>query len=263
MTGHLLAGSGPAILATMATLFSALAQRIRGVSDAHEAVQAMRDFAEHSQNIRVVLYTNAKRLSDVLAQRGDNVSEILSTEDVNAELTAGYLSFVGGKLARKTSLSERIELTPLMKAILLEETEKELGRLIDLTIEEPRAGHLLRHVGRAWLFGPWNERVSNSDLERDLGLGALTTLDEARAEQAKKLAWGKPNDPGTIVWIAQESCPLAAIGTFSNADDDSFASYGSPPLGLLGLFEAKLDPWVLVSPLLVWHESAETDEAPP
>ena len=137
----------------------------------------------------------------------------MSSQDITAEIGAGYLSFISGKVSGKSSQSETVELTPFMQAIILEETEKERGLLADLSADPPLPGHLLLHVGRSWLLGPWSERLINSEMELAVGPQALAQVETARAEQAPKLAWGKPDHPGTLVWIARESVPLAAIGS--------------------------------------------------
>ena len=244
----------------MPGVLSDLAERITRAAGPREAADEMEAFVGRTQRLRITLYENAQRLSDVLGQRRDNVSETLSSADVTAEVSGGVLSFATAKLSGKASRSERIELTSLMKAVLLEETELQAGRLVDLTIESPRRGHVLRHVGDSWMFGPWDEQLATAETERALGSEVLTRLAAERAEQTRKLAWGKPDFPGTIVWAAREKVALAAIGSFESAVQGSLSSYaGSPPFGILAVLEAEREGLALLSPLVVWHESVDQE----
>jgi hypothetical protein len=247
----------------MTMIVSALVDRIRGASDAHEALRALRGFVDQSRGLRITFYENETRLSEVFAQRRGNVSEVLSGEDLSTEISGGYMSFVAGKASRRTSISEKIEMSSIMKAILLEETEKELGRLVELDWQPPVAGHLLKHIGHAWLCGPWDAELTNAEMEQVLGADAIMAIERARADQNEKLGWGKPNSPGTIVWAAKPTRALAAIGSFDWAIQDSLVSFGPrPPIGFLGLLEAELESCVLLSPLAIWHQSVreEIDE---
>ena len=46
-----------------------------------------------------MLYASNRDLSDVLGQRHKNVKEVLSSQDLTAEIGAGYLNFVSGKVS--------------------------------------------------------------------------------------------------------------------------------------------------------------------
>lgn len=256
--GTLSSAGARLILVIVSQFFSRLVGGVRQSSDATDAAQVLNRFVEHSLGLRIMLYASARDLSDVLGQRHKNVKEVLSSQDVTAEVGASYLNFVSGKVSGKSSQSETVELTPVMKAILLEETEKERGLLADLTAVPPLPGHLLLHVGRSWLFGPWSERLINSEMELAVGSAAVAQVETARAEQARKLAWGKPDHPGTLVWVARGSVPLAAIGSYENAEGNSFASYEPhPPFGFLGVLEADIQTCVLLKPLAIWHQSVQ------
>jgi hypothetical protein len=98
----------------------------------------------------------------------------------------------------------------------------------------------------------------NSEMELAVGSAAVAEVETARAEQARKLAWGKPDHPGTLVWVARGPVPLAAIGSYENAEGNSFASYEPhPPFGFLGVLEADIQTCVLLKPLAIWHQSVQ------
>jgi len=52
-----------------------------------------------------------------------------------------------------------------------------------------------------------------------------------------------------------------AIGSYENADGNSFASYEPhPPFGFLGVLEAEIETCVLLKPLAIWHQSVQPND---
>lgn len=229
--------------------------RIREAGSPRESAKQLKAEVEQRRRLRFPLYVNAQRLGDTFAQRHANVTQILSGQEVAAEISAGYLSFVGAKASRKRSATETVEITPLMKAVLLEETEKERGDLVDLSYQEPRPGAVLLHLGAARILGPWDDL--DEEASSDLEPGAAETVRGLRAAQQRTMGWNREDHPGTIVWIARGIRSMASIGSFEHVHREAFASYSVPPLGLLGALEAEHDGVTMLSPLFIWHDSTE------
>src|SRR5829696_803849 len=120
-----------------------LLSRLRGVASLERRVGALRGELDRVRSIRLPLYQNDKRIGQVFEQRRSNVTEVLAGGGLALETSGGIPGFVTAKGAKASTASEKVQVTPLLQALLLEETEQERGTLVDLTVGEPRPGSLL------------------------------------------------------------------------------------------------------------------------
>lgn len=223
-----------------------------------EGANELRAHVDQQAGVRIILYLNERRLDEYFVQRRENVTEALSGRELAAEVSGGYLSFVNAKVGGKSSRSEKIQITPLVRAILLEETGKECGGLVNLTDAKPISGHLLLYTGPGRIVGPWSA-VTTDNMGDLFDARMVDKIQRYRTDQERKLAWGKPESPGTLVWAARGAECVAAIASYKFAMKDSFASYGDfPPFGILGLFESRMENVTMLSPLMIWHDSVKS-----
>lgn len=202
--------------------------------------------------MRVRLYVDETAIEDQFAQRRDAFDELLTGSEIGAEIGAGYLGFLGARGSGKATAAARVELTPIMKALLTEAAERERGALVDLTREEPRDGPLLffRGSGRIFLSNPYEPVVALVEL--GLPPEAAQALEAERKVQAAALG----DDKGMLVWIGRGHTTLASIAAASFASMGTVASYRQhPPHGLLGILERKLDGVALIKALFLWREA--------
>jgi hypothetical protein len=202
---------------------------------------------------RLPLYLNEKRLADTFELWLTPIKEVLTSEEVGAEISGGFLQFfkIGG--SKSVSLGARIELTPMLRVRLLEETARAQGRLVDLANAEPRKGvELLTFVGDGHFVPPWEERLTEVE---DLGLKP----EEAVALQKERERWEgiqryEQGDSGTIVWVAAGRLPLASIMGTKSVNWAWIDSHGHPPYGIFGLYGKTISGVLLVTSLFSWHE---------
>jgi hypothetical protein len=223
---------------------------VRGVASPEGRVAALPAELERARDVRLHVYQSSGRIGSVFEQRRANVTEVLAGGDLGLEISGGVPGIITANLSDSRTLSQTIQVTPLIQALLLEETERERGTLIDLSVARAKPGSLLYFVGHGQLFRS-HEKVE--------GVEDAEAIQAVREDQElTKLSTGA-SDPSTVVWIAHGSVPLASIASTEWLDDfGNFRSYWNrPPFGILALFETTVDATALLAPLLIWHDTAE------
>ena len=228
--------------------------RIRGLGQPDQGVQELRDELDRVRQIRLSFYFNEDRVNEVFAQRRRNVTQLLSGGEVGAEISGGYLSLVGAKGSKKAAASETIEVTPQLKALLLEDAERERGELVDLASGEPRSGPVLFFVGPGHVFGPW-EAVSERASDPRVSVEEAGALQDARHQQEERVRAMVPDHPGMMVWFGRGTRALASIASVRGVLPSALAAYATvPPFGILGTMETVCGDITLITPLIIWHE---------
>jgi hypothetical protein len=129
------------------------------------------------------------------------VIERATAGELNAEVSGGIASIFGAKAGSKAGVTTKIQVTPMMQALLLEEAGLQDGWLVDLS---DRAGHLgdglLRLIGDGRIFGPGEPiaPLPQFGLVSDLA----HTLEAARDAQEATMRARDASHPGTFVWVA-------------------------------------------------------------
>jgi hypothetical protein len=240
-----------------------LMARLRQAVSPDRRVTELQEEFGRARGIRLPLYQNDERIGQVFQQRLPNVRQVLAGGGLSIEVSGGVPGIVTVKGAKSQSASQTIEITPLLQALLLEDTAAELEELVDLAVTEPREGPLLRFVGAGRIFAP-NE-VIGALAEPELSLSAhdAHAIEAVRQEQ-QKTKWTDETDTGTAVWIGRGSVLLASIGSMRYVDVGNFRIYRKkPPFGGLGILVDKAGDAALLAPLLIWRDMATSEAGAP
>jgi hypothetical protein len=234
-----------------------LMARLRHGVSPDRKVSELQENLERVRGIRLPLYQNNDRIGQVFQQRLPNVREVLAGGGLSIEISGGVPGILVGKGGKTRSASRTIEITPLLQALLLEETEAELDKLVDLSISAPREERLLRFVGAGRIFAPNQDVGELAEPELSLGARDAQAIEAVRKEQQRRMRSIGESNTGTAVWIGRGSVLLASIASMRYLDVGNFRSYmDRPPFGVLGLFEGKAGDAALLSPLLIWRDMA-------
>jgi hypothetical protein len=240
--------------------------RLKGVGAPDARVSALREELHRVRNVRLPLYQNDKRIGQVFEQRRSNVTELLAGGGLSLEASGGFPGIVAAKASKTPSATETIQVTPLLQALLLEDTERESEKLVDLSVDGPRPGALLRYVGAGRFFIPGEEVTELPEQELRLGREDAQAIQAARKQQQQTMEAIGQTDTATAVWIGRGSLLLASIASISWLEPSNFRSYMHvPPFGILGIREGKARDAALLAPLLIWHDTAagEADASRP
>jgi hypothetical protein len=115
-----------------------LMDRLRKGGSPDAQVSELHENLERVRGIRLPLYQNNERIGQVFQQLLPNVREVLAGGGLSIEISGGVPGIVAVKGGKTRSASRTIEITPLLQALLLEETEGELEKLVDLSMSHPR-----------------------------------------------------------------------------------------------------------------------------
>jgi hypothetical protein len=227
---------------------------------------------------RIPLYVNERRLNDVFQQRVSAVNEVLVTKGIGGEVSAGYLGILGGRLSRQKDVGTKIELTAVLRALLLEFEERENRRLIDLASERARSDAFLHFVGPARIFAPWEsvslpwpERSHHARWQVDadaMGVSneAARAIQDRRERDQMWLGHGlsdvrrSPSTTSgeTIVWIARGQQLVVAIASDAGIDRSGLRHYYTlPPFGILAMLGETDGEVAYLTPLWIWKETSE------
>jgi hypothetical protein len=227
-------------------------EHVRKGTNPQAKAQALHNAIAAIGEARVRLYLDERAVEDQFVQRRNALDEVVTGREIGAEIGAGYLGFLSGKGSGKATAAERIELTPFIRALLVEDAERERGALVDLSREEPRDGPLLFFLGpgRIFLSNPYEPVVELVEL--GLQPKAAQALEAERNVQAA--AFG--DDRGMLVWVGPGRKTLASIAAASFSAMGPVVSYRQhPPHGLLGIFEQELDGVALIKALFLWRQA--------
>jgi hypothetical protein len=242
------------------------AQPPTGCESTVDADQLIRALSPGADMPRLTLYLNADRINEVFEQRVAAVKELVLTKGIGGELSGGYLGFLGGKLSKRKDVGAKIELTPILKALLLEFEEGENGRLVDLTSSEATRDAFVHFVGGGRIFPPWE--VVSPDPEVGLESKLARAIQEEREQYERwiRRAWDHAERPETddldsptmlnrtLVWIGSGRQLLAAIASDEWMVDSTLARFAkTPPFGVLGRFQRSDGAIAFLSPLWIWR----------
>jgi hypothetical protein len=236
--------------------------RLKGVSTPDVRVSAVHNELLRVRGSRVPMYQNDKRIGQEYEQRLPNVTELLAEVGLSVGGSGGVPGVVTAEGGRTQSEAQTIQMTPLLQALLLEESERERGELVDLSVDEPKAGSLLRFVGAGRVFLPSQEVTELLDPELRLGPEDAQEIQAAREQQQETMEEIGQTDSRTAVWIWRRSQLLASIASLSWLDPSNFYRYrDTPPFGILGKLENRARDAALLAPLLIWHDTGAGEAA--
>jgi hypothetical protein len=222
-----------------------------------QVVAELQSDVDRFSALRLPLYLNEKRIADTFELWRNPITEVLTSSELGAEMSASAVRLFELKGSKKISASETIELTPMLRVRLLEGTAREKGRLVDLASAEPRKAALLTFVGEGHLVLP------ETPLDKVRGL--RLTAEDVAALQKERERWQAIHQAyergggRTMVWVASGRRPLASIFGIGSVNWGWLDSHGNPPYGVLGLYGNTVGSVVLVTSLFIWHEQKSVE----
>jgi hypothetical protein len=239
-----------------------LLDRIRGAASPDSSVTGLREELHRVRDVRWPIYQNDGHIGQVFEQRRANITQVITGGETGYELSGGYLGLASVRRGKKQAESEAIEVTPLLQALLLEESERERGTLVDLAADKPTEGALLFFVGPGHIFGPPEPVVELAEREPRIPAETAAALQARREEHETRMRWSDPDYRGTLVWVARSDTLLASIASLRLAEPHLLARYGHrPPFGILGMLESRSGEVAVLTPLMIWHDTAATGAA--
>lgn len=200
---------------------------------------------------RATLYLNEKRVDELYQLKAGAISEIVRNSNIEAKLSAKLLDLFGGDFATSRGITGNINVTPILKAILLEYEAKQSGQLTDVSYAEPQKQGLIVYIGQGLLLFE-DQAVSKETIPwRDT---LLNTIQVERIRQEKILQRSDP-DLKTLMWVGRgKSQHLASVISSRWFQYENAASYMFPPYGILGRIEREIENILFISPLWIWHD---------
>ena len=205
-----------------------------------------------SREPRATIYLNNNSIRQLFSQRVSAVRELVNSEQLSGRLSAGLFSFLKSEIGTQLADSQKIELDPLLQAILIEEVEKNAGNLIDLKNDKPGPGSLIYYTGNL------NIAIEKADISKEKKDDLPGTFIEAVSDEAhrQEKIIKKENhelEVVTFYWMTGKD-GYAAVASNKWIDYGTLASYGFSPIGLLGRLESIKNKIAFIAPLWVWHD---------
>jgi hypothetical protein len=227
------------------------------ITEPSEFVATLRNDVSQFSELRLPIHLNVDRIAVVFEQWLTPISELLTSQTVQPEISGGFANFFKVGVSKAVSASERIELTPMLRVRLLEEAARKRKRFVDLSSAEPRKAALHSFVGDGRLFFPGQPVKQVADLS--LSARAAAALQEER-KRWEGIQEQFQRQKGTMVWLASGRRPIASIFGVEWTKPEWLDTNPYPPFGILGLYGNDLDNLVLVTALFIWHQ--EEDSSP-
>ncbi|MGA1841616.1 MAG: hypothetical protein ACMUIU_13420 [bacterium] len=206
-----------------------------------------------TKKARAPLYLNNEKIGFFFSQKLGDLSNLVASKKLGSEISASLLKIIGSKVDSESGLEATIQLSPVIKAILLEAQAREAKELLDLAKHAPRQNSWLVYIGPG-RFVIWNQKISHENSGLDEATAKV--IQKEREDQEKMLRFW--NDKiRTVVWLANaKGRTIASIASTDWINGNLFASYvGAPIQGILGRYEKKIEDIVFVSPFWIWGET--------
>ncbi len=216
--------------------------------DINKVVGSLSDTSEP----RATIYLNEKSVNSYYNQRVGAIETLVNTEKIGHNLSAGVFNFLKAEVAKGHEIAGTVSLTPELKAILIEFEEKNSKQLVNIRVEEPNKGKLLRYVGDCQ-FVLWDNIEVPQVNTPPTSVSRVIQKERKKQESFLKFENEKFE---TFVCVAKlKNYCIAAIASTKWCDLPNLASYGGvPPIGVLGRYESKQDNIFFIAPFWIWHE---------
>jgi hypothetical protein len=192
---------------------------------------------------------NERRIEDYFAQRLGPISELARTGKLGGHVGVSLFGALSSEISSGRELSASGTLTPLTKAIVIENEARSSGQLSDLAFGRNRNLPLATFLGDGRIYD--NEDTVEADEAAGLSPPAAETIRNERLRQEKGL-----RGP-TILYVASAGqLPIASIchDTAQNVVRSYLVSYNYSPFGILGTLEKELNSVQFVCPFWIWHD---------
>jgi hypothetical protein len=235
-----------------------LLERVKAAASPDAAVRALRIELDRVRAIRWSIYQNDAEIGRLFALRQANVTKLLTGGGVAWEISGSYAIVASGKLGKTKTASQEIEITPFLRAVLLEEFERTRGDLVDLAANEPNTGSIVTFVGPGHIFPPWEPVGELAESEPFLDAETAATLQAQREEGENEIRRSDPKYPGRLVWVARGSALFASFASMTRVEPTVLERHRkSPPFGILGTVERMVGEVTLLTPLTIWRPAGE------
>ena len=201
---------------------------------------------------RTPLYLNSKNINYFFSQKLGGLTSLVRSERLGADVSASLLTIISSKVSGETGVQEVIELSPILKAILLEAQANEDGNIVDLSKEESNPDSWLTYIGRGE-FISWDKDVSSNTV--DLDNTTVKTIQKERDSQEGLLKFWD-NTIRTFVWLADnKDKTFCSIISTKWIISHTFASLiNQPTQGIFGRYEKIINGVVFIAPMWIWNE---------
>jgi len=216
--------------------------------DVQEIIKAL----SKTREPRATIYLNNQSIERFFTQRVSAIREFVKSEQLSGRLSAGVFSFLKSEVGGQNSTGQKVELDSLLQAILIEEVEKEAGHLLDLKAEEPQAGSLIYYLGDIHIADEAED--IGKDVEEGMPPSFVKIIQQEASRQDKVIK--KENSQLEVVttYGSLERRAFAAIVSSKWIDYGSLASYGFPPIGMIGRLERVRSGVAFIAPFWIWHD---------
>jgi hypothetical protein len=203
---------------------------------------------------RVTLYLSQSKVEQVYVQTVAQVTELVRTTNKGGKISGSILGFLGTEITAGGGLEAKVAMNPLLQAIAAEKAAEQAERLVDLTIQQPVDGKLMRYIG------PARFTTMTSPLTPDsaaIPQQACDIVSQRKQIQEEIIKW-KNKDGGTVVLtFTNGNAVYASIASTESLDVNLFASYFQQPhVGILCRMESTAKHSVtFLDPIWIWHEA--------
>jgi hypothetical protein len=195
------------------------------------------------------VYLNAKRIDELYAQGVSRIDNVISTNELGPEFSAGLLKIFGFKLSGKMASSSEVIISSADKALLVELAARQGRDLREIRPEDESLpnGALVYYVGKSRLIN--DNQEANPET---MGMPA----EVAWTVHQRRIAQAKGSKQGTIVWTsAVGGTNLAAIAYLESVVDvGHIYSYPVGTYGILGHKESEEKNLLFIAPVWIWYD---------
>ena len=201
---------------------------------------------------RTSLYLNNDSIDYLFSQKLGGLTSLVRSEKLGGEVSASLLQIISSNVSTETDVQTAINLSPILKAILLEAQANEDGNIVDLSKEEPNSDSWLTYIGRGE-FIIWGKDVSSNTV--NLNNSTIETIQKEREIQEELLRFWNEKIR-TVVWLADNKdntfCSIISTAWINRG---LFSSYRDQPTqGIFGRYEKKINDVVFIAPIWIWNE---------
>jgi hypothetical protein len=175
------------------------------MSDGKALLNQLRD----AKIARASVYLNVKRIDELYRQRVTRISNVIASEELGPEFSAGLAGIFNIKVSGTQGLSTEYDIAPADKALLIEIVERRDGGLHAVQDNVPM-GALV------WFLD--ESQIANGNEEATEETTVLPA-EVASVVQKRRIAEAKGSKMGTIVWTSKDRKYLAAIAYLESVVD--------------------------------------------
>jgi hypothetical protein len=208
---------------------------------------------------RRTLYLSEFKAHEVYIQTVAQVTEMVETEKGGGKVSMDLNEILKlplkleGQLER--GFEQKVAITPLLQAMVIERAAEQAGLLIDLTIGQKPVngplirGPLMRYIGMARFdMEPWEDKTPDATIPQ----AAWGIISKKRAYQERVFKWN--NNHAAVLTFTIENAVYASIASSESLTQGFRHYYRTPPFSMLCRMVGPAEEGVtLLDPIWIWH----------